>query len=495
MKVHPGLATEGLQRPGLLTRASGAVKGYLFGYDAVEEKGRRKSTPPQNRTEDRELTPTQRYRLVATTRDIQRNFSIAAWAIRKHLDYVSTFRFQARTGNKALDQEIERLMRWRSRKQNCDYSKRHPLPRLVRMWEERRTIDGDILINRLADGRIQSIEGDRIRNPIGMMPPEVKPENVVHGVEINPASGETLRYLISDRKPNTDTLAFSGTVNGRFADLLAYYTRLDQVRGVAPLAPAVNTLRDTYENFDYALAKAKVAQLFALVFTRQADDGEPITSVSESAESTDENPRYEVDLGRGPQILEMDPGDDAEFLESNQPSDQFQSFTTTMIGVALKALDIPLSFYDEGQANFSSGRQAWILYEQSATSKRNDLRDVLDNCTAFWLAGWILDESLILPGGMLLRDIRWEWVHAGIPWMDPLKEITADIAAVRNGMDSRTRQLKERGLDYEEIIDELAAEEKYAAEKGVSLSTDTIDLAAAARNAQGDQTNSAQGKK
>jgi hypothetical protein len=35
------------------------------------------------------------------------------------------------------------------------------------------------------------------------------------------------------------------------------------------LAAAINTLRDTYEGFDYALAQAKVAQMFALAFYRE----------------------------------------------------------------------------------------------------------------------------------------------------------------------------------------------------------------------------------
>jgi hypothetical protein len=48
------------------------------------------------------------------------------------------------------------------------------------------------------------------------------------------------------------------------------FDRFDQLRGISPLAAAINTLRGTYEGFDYALAKAKVAQMFALAFYREA---------------------------------------------------------------------------------------------------------------------------------------------------------------------------------------------------------------------------------
>jgi hypothetical protein len=64
---------------------------YLFGYDAVESKNRRQAPTGRLRSEDKELLPHQRRKLTSAARDIHRNFTIAAWAIRKHLDYVSTF--------------------------------------------------------------------------------------------------------------------------------------------------------------------------------------------------------------------------------------------------------------------------------------------------------------------------------------------------------------------------------------------------------------------
>jgi hypothetical protein len=42
---------------------------------------------------------TERRKLISAGRDIHRNFSLAAWMLRKHLDYVSSFTFQCRSGN------------------------------------------------------------------------------------------------------------------------------------------------------------------------------------------------------------------------------------------------------------------------------------------------------------------------------------------------------------------------------------------------------------
>jgi hypothetical protein len=63
---------------GLLHKA----RRYLFGYDAVESKNRRQAPTGRLRSEDKELLPHQRRKLTSASRDIHRNFTIAAWAIR-----------------------------------------------------------------------------------------------------------------------------------------------------------------------------------------------------------------------------------------------------------------------------------------------------------------------------------------------------------------------------------------------------------------------------
>jgi len=449
---------------------------HRFGYDAVEEKDRRKPPSANTRSEDDLLTPGKRKKLTGATRDIHRNFSIAGWAIRKHLDYVSTFSFQSRTGIKALDDEIERLFAWWSRPRNCDVAGRHSLGRLVRLAEARRTVDGDVFLLKLSDGRLQAIEGDRICTPTRGLPAGVKAKEFTHGVQTDKA-GRPRAYCICKRSP-LGGFAFERIVRAAFMEHHGFFDRFDQLRGISPLAPAVNTLRDCYEGYDYALAKMKVAQLFALAFYRQQADFEgetyerqTVISGSEDAaegslEAADQQ-RYKVDFGRGPIKLELDDGDRAEFLESKSPSTEFQAFSQVMIATALKALDIPYSFYDEAHTNYSGARQALLQYEQSADVKRQDVRDLLNRLTAWRLGHFIADGVLELPAGMALRDLRWEWIARGIPWIDPLKEVNADIAAVGAGLSSRGRVLKRQGLDFAEVARELAAENELLAELGL----------------------------
>lgn len=461
--------------------------GAASGYDAVRGKGKRQ--PPSSRvlSEDQELRQMQRRLMTTSTRDLQRNFAIAAWAIRKHIDFLTSFTFQSKTQNKLLDEAIEAFIAWWSKPLNFDAAGRHGLRRFLRLVEARRTLDGDVLVNRLADGRVQGIEGDRVQTDGGTPYAAlgIDATKVVNGVFLND-NGRAISYMVFRRPFNNTGLVWDRAVSATYSDLVGYYDRFDQVRGISPLAPGINTLRDVYENFDYALAKSKVAQLFALAIYRENSDemgipGEYPTAApvapAATAEGGDcpptgkEQKGYDIDFGKGPMVLDLDPGDRAELLMDQTPSTQFQAFTQSMIMVAIKALDIPFSFYDEAHTNWVGQRQANSQYMLSATAKRADLVDLLDKITQWRLGLAVMDGDLKLPKGMKVADLNWEWVPAGTPPVDPVKEITADVAEINAGLSSPQRKCRERGDDFFQVIDERAVAEKYARGKGVILST------------------------
>ena len=445
------------------------LRHFLFGYDATETTGRRRVRPVVLRNEDDVLDPKSRKRLISDTTDLRRNYSIARWAISKHLDYTSVFSFQCRTGNRALDERIEALMDWWSRPLNCDVTGRHSLQRLTRLSEGLRTVQGDMVVLKMSDGRVQLIEGDRIRTPNEGLPASIDPGKLVHGVEVTP-SGRASRYIICDRAGGlSNKFTFKAAIPARYTYCHGVFDRYDQVRGVSPLASAINAFSDVYEASEYALAKAKVSQLFGIKFKRAAD-----TALTETESDTGTGPTF--NFGRGPQVLDLDPGDDAEFMESRTPSTEFATYMDRMIAVALKSLDIPYSFFNEAATNYSGARQALLMYEQSAKVKRGEVRELLNQLTAWRLQLFIDDGVLVLPAGMTVGDLKWEWISSGIPWIDPLKEASADIALVQSSLRSRQEISKERGRDWFSVVDELAAEEAYLKEKNIVPATPAITI-------------------
>jgi len=388
---------------------------------------------------------------------------------------VATFSFQSRTGETALDERIEDLVRWWSRPHNCDVAGRHGLHRFMRLAEARRIVDGDVFVLKLGGanprdtnrGRLQAIEGDRVRNPWGSIG-GVNLSDFEHGVRTSNA-GRALSYIICKRGQYGSGFVLDRVVSARNVLAHGCYTRFDQTRGISPFVTALRTYRDIYEAIEYALAKAKVSQLFGYTIHSQSEI--PTGVVTETADS-----EYEIDLGHGPWSLNMGPDDKVDLHESKMPATEFQDFMRQTTMAALKAVDIPYSFYDEAHTNYSGSRQALLQYEQSAAEKRCDVQELLDQLYGWRVGLWVRDGVLELPGKMLARDLKWEWIPAGLPWLDPLKEVKADGEAIDRRLSSRTRILRRQGLDFRDVVDELASEEAYIAEKlGAQTITDGGD--------------------
>ena len=447
-----------------------AIKNFAAsGYDATEDRGRRRPVQRTTYAEDDHADPRKRQILSATTRDLARNFSIAAWAIRKHLDYVSDFTFQSKTGDPGFDKLLEDWM-WRAmRASQFDVARRHGFGRAVRLAEACRVKDGDVFWLKVAPagpsffrGKIQAIEGDRIYLPHGELPENSLAGQWINGVRVD-ESGAAAAYAISKR--NKGRLELERIVGSRSILHHACYDRYDQVRGVSPIAAGLNWFRDTYEGFEYALAKVKVGQLFGMQVFREGSD----SLFGPGSATPDGDSGYEVDFGRGPFMLDLDPGDRAEVLESKTPSGETVDFLKLMVHVALKSLDIPYSFFDESFTNFYGSRGGLIQYIKSCRSKIVDLQEFCDNWAAWRIGLAIEDGEITLPSGKDFRWLNWEFVPAGVPWWDPVKEVTGNRLAVASGFTSPQRVCREVGTDLETNIREIADARRIAHEAGIEL--------------------------
>ena len=111
-------------------------------YSAAEDKGRRRSPLTRIKHEQKILGKAKRERLQATAQDQNRDHSIVAWMVRKHLDYVSSFHFSFRTATpdatdidpKAqLDRLVNRIFKWHGAPANIDFFGRFGRDELFRL--------------------------------------------------------------------------------------------------------------------------------------------------------------------------------------------------------------------------------------------------------------------------------------------------------------------------------------------------------------------------
>ncbi|MDR1957598.1 MAG: phage portal protein [Planctomycetaceae bacterium] len=451
---------------GMMIPAESVSQTKRFGYDAVAPDSRRPAIPSVLRSEDWELDPLRRRKAVAGSRDILRNFSLAKWAVNRHLDYVSRFTFKSSAGDLELDpkfaalltpdesqrlnNQIEEIIWQWGQPGNFEVTGRFSLAKFLRMAEAARVVDGDIGILKLADGRVQAVEGDRIRDEYGIP----KDNGIVHGVRINDWQ-EPLAYRIFRRTPQGQ-FVFEREVPAENMILHGYFETFDQVRGISPVLSAVNSFRDIYEGFDAALIKAKLSQMMGIKYT---NNGAFELSAEQKAELTAR--RKQVLRDKSILMFDLLEGEDAEIMESSQPSNQFQDYMRLMIQVSIKALDLPYSMFDETKGTFYGNKAGLTMYIESCDSKRQDNIHLLNQLTRFRLAYEIMEGRLRLPGGMTVNDIYFTWMPNGLPWWDAEKESKGLFSSILYGFSSPEEVCSKLGKNFEETTRQTVRNFKF----------------------------------
>lgn len=426
------------------------------GWSILTNNGKRRDSGSNVRSADSLLAEQDRRKLMESSRDMWRNFPVAAWAVRKHLDFVSTFNFNPMTGNRDLDMKLKKLMRDRTVPGLVEVTGKHSLQQFLRIAETRRLLDNDVLILKRRDGMLQAIQSDRIQTPgQGYEVDKNGIKKEIHGVVVNRA-GKALGYRIYNKTNPYSGYTYETTVPANSAYLHGYFDEFDQVRGISPLLSSLEAFADTLEVTEYARLKAKITQLFALAITREAP--------TYSSEGCSDD--YNVDFAKGPVKLDMDPGDKAEFLESKHPSTEFQNYVSMSMQIALKALDLPWSFYDESFTTYYGSRTALIHYLESCRSRRLSNELLLNWITDWYIGRW--KREGVLPR---TKQIDYRWIPAGVPWWDPSKEVTADAMSVSNTFRSRSEiRMEKFGDNWEDVVDQIALENEYLASKGIDPS-------------------------
>jgi capsid protein len=456
--------------------------GYELSYQATQDKGRRQAPASRTRSEDITLKPSARRKLLATARDQARNMSIVGWMVRRHVDYVSKFSPLVNTGDKALDDWLDKALHEHGKKRNFDVAKRHGRNSMMRIFEGLKVLDGDAALLKVDGYKVQGIEGDRIALPTDL-PRELAGVVGDHGLVINSLTGATDQYCVCKRDDAGGTmLEYADLVDADRVVFDGYFGRFDQTRGISPLSSVINPTADLYEAMEWTQLKIKLHALMGIQINREtagdATDGFPTTETADydtdtASVQTTEN-RYAFDT-KGVSIFDMDPGESINTIESGTPSEEFQHWTDKTIRQILLALDIPYSAFAGDESNFSARIADREEYEKSSQEKRQRNCEALEEVYDWVLRGWYAENRtfrrLVDAAGLTVDDLPFviQWTSTGTPWLDKLKEVNGDAVAVYNCFESRQDVCKRKGKDFFEVCKRRAEEEAFAADLGVQL--------------------------
>lgn len=298
---------------------------------------------------------------------------------------------------------------------------------------------------------------------------EERPGNPIRaGIEFD-ALGRRIAYWVLPFNPNDPTMpilppAWQPT-RVPAEDMLHMFRELveNQLRGLTWLAPVLLRVKELDQYEDAALVRAKVAAMLA-GFIVNKDDTNGAWKPQPGADTPTLEPGLLVPLNPGESVEFTDPPDDANYEE-------FTKNHLRAIAAGLGCTYFQVSG-DLKDANYSSLRGGLVEFRRSVEQLQH-LVIVPQLCAPVWqrfVTLAVMSGAIDAPG--FFQDpepyLSAEWLPPAWDWVDPLKDIQAEIESINAGLKSRAQSVAEAGQDVEALDAQIAADR--AREQGLGLS-------------------------
>ena len=245
--------------------------------------------------------------------------------------------------------------------------------------------------------------------------------------------------------------------------------RPGQLRGQPWLTQVLIKLHELDQYDDAELVRKKTAAMFAGFITKTAPDN-PVMA----EEKADGDASGTALAGLEPGTLQvLLPGEDVRF---STPADVGASYETFM-RVQLRSIAAGMGITyeqltgDLTGVNYSSIRAGLLEFRRRCEQFQHQVL-VFQMCRPIWRR-WFRDA--ILSGALNIEPtagLDAKWVPPGFAWVDPMKDIKAQIMAVRAGFKSRSEVVSEQGYDAEAIDREIAGDNARADALGLAYESD-----------------------
>lgn len=288
--------------------------------------------------------------------------------------------------------------------------------------------------------------------------------------------GRRVAYHFRRRHPGDSTdqgMFTSETVRVPAADILHIYRPIDagQIRGLPHVAPAMVRLflLDQYD--DAELDRKKTAAMFAGFITKTAPEEQLMGEI----EATDYSGAT-VSLEPGT-LQVLLPGEDVKFSSPADVGGGYEAFQYRTLLSVSASLGLPYHLVtgDVRQANYSSLRAELVEFRRRVEQLQHGVV-AHQLCRPVW-ARWL--ETAVLSGALEIPDFtrspaRYRpvnWIPPRWDWVDPLKDIQAQVLAMGAGIVSRRKVVQATGYDVEEIDRENATDAARVAALGLHYRT------------------------
>lgn len=247
-----------------------------------------------------------------------------------------------------------------------------------------------------------------------------------------------------------------------------------QIRGLPRLTPAIVPLwcLDGYD--DAELERKKTAALFSVFIKREEPETTFIDKVAEDqAKADDGKALVSLEPGTAHQLL---PGEDVSVAAPADVGPNYEAFQYRQLTRFCAAIGLPYSSVtgDMVRANYGNQRAALLEARRRLEALQSGIivHQFCRPMARAFLDYAVLSGVLDLPG--YADDpspyLNITWLAPRWDWIDPLKDIQAEVIAVNAGFKARSQTIRETGGDPVQNDKEIAEDHAREKELGIDLS-------------------------
>ena len=378
---------------------------------------------------------------------------------------------RARAGDSAVNDQADQL--WGRFAETCDADGLTDFSGLQALIVRAMVESGECLVRirerRIEDGlavplQLQLLEPDHLdAGKTGELPGG---GFVVQGVEFD-ALGRRRAYWLYPVHPGEVAMFRRAALASQpvpAASVLHLFDRLrpGQVRGVPWFAPVILKLRDLDDYDDAELVRKKIEACFAAFFTGSDDE----ETLGRASADTDGRRLESFEPGM---IEYLAPGKDVKFATPSHAGGYGEYMRVQLHAIAAGVgLTYELLTGDLSQVNYSSIRAGLLEFRRRMEALQWQLL-VPGLCRPVWQRFVATAQAIgALPEG----TIDAEWTAPRFEAVDPLKDIQADILAVRAGLMTLREAIARQGYDPAHVLAEIGTTNAELDRLGIVLDTD-----------------------
>lgn len=371
------------------------------------------------------------------------------------------------------NQIIEQAWKDWGKKGNCTQNGRLSFLDCQKIAIESLFRDGEVLIRTVQTSKspygfqIQFLEADHLDEDLN----DYNKQNgnkIKMGVEVDQFDKPVAYHLYRDHPYNKDYMNDKERLRVPADEILHIYMpqRAEQTRGISPIA---NVMSDVKMLNGYLMAEITAARVAACkmgFFTSPDGDGYVGDSEYEDFYNpvTSAEPATFEQLPAGMTFQEFSP---------THPTTAFDPFITSVLRSIASGLNISYHALsnDLTSVNYSSIRQGaledrsmFMLYQQFI------IDHMIDPIYQKWLTNAIEFGAINLPIGVIDRFSRAvNYIPRSFSWIDPLKEMQANVLGLQNGTITYSDISASYGRDTEELFEQHQKEIELAKQYGIEL--------------------------